>query len=324
MERISKPQQIKMKKINGNFYQKSIVSIDQFDAHDIEKVFDVADSYKKGLEKGTVFHDLEGKLLTALFYEPSSRTFGSFTAATQRLGGGIIPIQGVQFSSVVKGETLEDTIRVFASYSDAIALRHPEEGASKHAAEVSPVPIINAGDGVGEHPTQALLDLYTIKERLGRTEHLSIAMVGDLKYGRTVHSLSKLLSLYKNIVMYFVCPKTSQMPQDIVNLIKKRGVKIEIVSSIQPIIDKIDVLYMTRVQKERMDKKLYESIKDLFILNGRMAGRMKKKSIIMHPLPRIHEMTTDVDSNPRAVYFTHEVKNGMYVRMALLKLVLTK
>ena len=175
-----------MKKINGNFYQKSIISIDQFDANDIKKVFDLADSYKKGIEKGTVFRDLEGKLLTALFYEPSSRTFGSHIAAMQRLGGRIIPIQGVSFSSVVQWGPLEDTIRVFASYSDVIALRHPEEGASKRAAEVSPVPIINAGDGVGEHPTQALLDLFTIKDRLGRTDNLKIAMVGDLKYGRSV------------------------------------------------------------------------------------------------------------------------------------------
>src|SRR3989338_4288649 len=310
--------------IKGEFYNKSIISIDQFDKEDILTVFKQTSDFKHGIEKGIVYEDLKGKLLTALFYEPSSRTFGSHIAAMQRLGGKIIPIQGVSFSSVVKGETLEDTIRVFASYSDIIALRHPEEGASKRAAEVSPVPIINAGDGVGEHPTQALLDLFTIKERLGRTDNLKIAMVGDLKYGRTVHSLSKLLSLYKKITIYFVCPKTSPMPTDIVSLIAKRGVFTKTASSINDIINKVDVLYMTRVQKERMDLKLYESIKDSFVLDGSMAKKMKKESIIMHPLPRIHELTQDVDRNPRAVYFTDQMRNGLYVRMALLKLVLKK
>ncbi|MBI4137260.1 aspartate carbamoyltransferase [Candidatus Roizmanbacteria bacterium] len=311
-----------MKKIQGSFYNKSIISVDQFELSDIELVFKTAAAYKKGIETGTVYRDLEGKLLTALFYEPSSRTFGSHIAAMQRLGGKIIPIQGVTFSSVVKGETLEDTIRVFASYSDAIALRHPEEGASRRAAEISSVPIINAGDGVGEHPTQALLDLFTIRERLGRMDNLTIAMVGDLKYGRTVHSLSKVLSLFKNITIYFVCPDSSPMPKDIVKIIADRGVKTEQTSSIQDVISQIDVLYMTRVQKERMDEKLYESIKDLYILDGAMANRMKKDSIIMHPLPRIHEITKDVDDNPRAAYFTDQIRNGMFVRMALLKLIL--
>jgi len=313
-----------MQQINGNFYKKSIISIDQFDVHDIEIAFSLADSYRKDLGKGTVFHDLEGKILTALFYEPSSRTFGSHIAAMQRLGGSTIPIQGVTFSSVSKGETLEDTIRVFASYSDVIALRHPDEGASEIASTYSPIPIINAGDGIGEHPTQALLDLFTIKSRLGRTDNISVAMVGDLKYGRTVHSLAKLLSLYKNITLHFVCPKTSPMPTDIVSLIAKRGVVTKTASSINDIINKVDVLYMTRVQKERMDLKLYESIKDLFILDAKLADQMKKKSVIMHPLPRIHEITKEVDDNPRAVYFTDQVKNGMFIRMALLKMVLTK
>lgn len=311
-----------MEKINGKFKKKSIVSIDQFEKRDIEIVFKEAEKFKNGIEKGKVYHDLEGKLLTALFYEPSSRTFGSHIAAMQRLGGKIIPIQGVTYSSVSKGETLEDTIRTFASYSDVIALRHSEEGAAERASLVSPVPIINAGDGVGEHPTQALLDLFTIRERLGKTEGLTIAMVGDLKFGRTVHSLSKLLSLYKKITIYFVCPKTSPMPESIVTLISKRGVKTQNIASIQEIIGKIDVLYMTRVQKERMAPDLYEKLKDLFILDAKLASQMKKKSLIMHPLPRIHEITKDVDDNPRASYLTDQMRNGMFVRMALLKLIL--
>lgn len=310
--------------ISGNFFHKSIISVDQFTKKDIDVVFKLATSYRDALRRGETLNDLRGKLVTALFYEPSSRTFGSFIAATQRLGGGIIPIQGVQFSSVVKGETLEDTIRVFASYSDAVALRHPEEGASKRAAEISPVPVINAGDGVGEHPTQALLDLFTIKERLGRTESLAVAMMGDLKYGRTVHSLAKLLSLYKKIHLAFVCPPESPMPSAIVDLIHKRGVKTSTASSLEEVIRDVDVLYMTRVQKERMPKDVYERIKGKFIMTGKLANRMKKKSIIMHPLPRIDELTLDVDENPRTAYFSDQVKNGMYVRMALLKLVLKK
>src|SRR3989344_8549572 len=185
-----------MRQVNGNFYHKSIISVDQFSKKDIDVIFKRAASYRDALKRGDVLDDLRGKLVTALFYEPSSRTFGSFIAATQRLGGGIIPIQGGQFSSVVKGETLEDTIRVFSNYSDAIALRHSEEGAAKRAADVAYVPVINAGDGVGEHPTQALLDLFTIHRKFGKTNGLKIAMVGDLKYGRTVHSLLELLSLH--------------------------------------------------------------------------------------------------------------------------------
>jgi aspartate carbamoyltransferase len=307
-----------------NFFHTSIISVDQFSKTDIRKVFELADYYRKNLDDGKVLTDLKGKVLTALFYEPSSRTFASHIAAMQRLGGSIIPIQGVTFSSVAKGETLEDTVRAFASYSDVIALRHPQEGASRIAAEYSTVPIINAGDGTGEHPTQALLDLYTIQSKLGRIDSLSVAMVGDLKYGRTVHSLSKLLSLYKKITLYFVCPKTSPMPKPIISLLTKRGVQIKTVRSINEIISIVDVLYMTRIQKERMDEKLYNSIKNMFILNADLANKMKKNAIIMHPLPRIIEITKDVDENPRAVYFTDQMRNGMVIRMALLKLILNK
>ena len=309
--------------IKGNFFQKCIVSIDQFEKEDILTLFKQASDYKNRHEKGEVFEDLKGKLLTVLFYEPSSRTFGSFIAAMVRLGGQVIPIQGVSFSSVVKGETLEDTIRVFASYSDAIAIRHSEEGAAAKAANISTIPIINAGDGTGEHPSQALLDLFTINDRLGRMESLHVAMVGDLKYGRTVHSLSKLLSLFPDITVSFVSPEAAPMPAEIVKLIKTRKVKVNQLSKIEEVIENADVLYMTRIQKERMDDKIYESMKDAFILTGDLANRMKQDSIIMHPLPRVGEITIDVDENPRAVYLKHEMRNGMFVRMALLKLILT-
>lgn len=313
-----------MKKINGNFYKQHILSTEQFEKSDINTVFKLASKYRKLVEAGKAITDLKGKILTALFYEPSSRTFGSFVAAMQRLGGGVIPIQGITFSSVSKGETLEDTIRVFANYSDAIAMRHNETGAAEKAAMVSTVPILNAGDGVGEHPTQALLDLFTIQERLGRLKKIHIAMVGDLKYGRTVHSLTKLLLLYPDIKFTFISPPLSPMPKEIVAMAKKSGATVQNKSSIDGVIADIDVIYMTRVQKERMEPKIYEKIKNMFILDTKLANKMKKDSIIMHPLPRVGEITTDVDKNPRSVYLTHQMKNGMFIRMALLKLILTK
>lgn len=313
-----------MNPINGTFYKKSIISVDQFTAGDVALVFKRAVEYQKRVNAGEVINELAGKILCALFYEPSSRTFSSFITAMQRLGGGFIPIQGVQFSSVVKGETLEDTIRVFSNYADAIALRHSEEGAAKRASDVAYVPVINAGDGVGEHPTQALLDLCTIHRKFGKTSGLKIAMVGDLKYGRTVHSLSKLLSLYPDNTIYFVEPEESKMPADIVLTLKKRGVTTTHVERIEDVVKDIDVLYMTRVQKERMAPEIYEKIKGRFVLTEKTANALKKEAIIMHPLPRIEEIVRDVDTNPRSVYFTDEVRNGMFVRMALLRLVLIK
>ncbi len=310
-----------MKKIN-KFFRQSIVSVDQFDKNNLQTIIEKASYYKKGIEKGTVYRDLAGKIITALFYEPSSRTFGSFVSAAQRLGAGIIPIQGVAYSSVVKGETFSDTVKVFQSYSDCIIIRHPDTGAAKIAAAIASVPIINAGDGTGEHPTQAILDLFTIKEKLGRTNDLKVAMVGDLKYGRTVHSLSKLISNYKNITLYFIAPKQSPMPDEITVKLKKNAVTVKNCLSIEEVIAKVDVLYMTRVQKERMDEAIYKKIKNLFILDKKLASKMKKQSVIMHPLPRVGEITVDVDDNPRAVYLNSQMRNGLFVRMALLSLIL--
>lgn len=313
-----------MQKIKGEFFGKCILSVDQFLVSDVEQLFEKANFYKLGLSQGVVFKDLAGKIITALFYEPSSRTFGSFVAAIQRLGGGFIPLQGVTYSSVSKGETLEDTVRTFESYSDCIVMRHSETGACKRAASVLSIPLINAGDGIGEHPTQALLDLFTIRERLGTMEGLKVAMVGDLKYGRTVHSLSKLLSNYKGNTFYYISPPQSPMPSDILSLLKKKGVTVHQAHSIVEVIHTVDVLYMTRVQKERMKASVYEKIKNMFILDGRLAGKMKKKAIIMHPFPRVNELPTGVDANPRASYLTHQMRNGLYIRMALLSLVLKK
>lgn len=312
-----------MKKIK-KFFRQSIISVDQFDKNNLLVVFDKALYYKRGVEKGTVYRDLAGKIVTALFYEPSSRTIGSFIGAAQRLGAGIIPIHGVASSSVVKGETFSDTVKIFQSYSDCIVIRHPDTGAAKVAANIASVPIINAGDGTGEHPTQALLDLFTIKQKLGRCDNLKVAMVGDLKYGRTVHSLSKLISNYKNITLYFIAPPQSPMPDEIIAKLKKNSVTVKNYLSIEEIISKVDVLYMTRVQKERMEPTVYEKIKNLFILDKKLANKMKKQSIIMHPLPRVGEITVDVDDNPRSVYLNTQMRNGLFVRMALLKLLLTK
>lgn len=313
-----------MKLLNGSFYNQSIVSVEQFKRGDIDILFKKATEYKKGVNQGLVFEDLKGKVLTALFYEPSSRTFGSFCAAAQRLGAGIIPVHGISNTSVVKGETVKDTINIFQSYSDIIALRHPEKGEVKKASEYAHIPVINAGDGTGEHPTQALLDLYTIEDKLKRVDGITVGMVGDLFYGRTVHSLLKLLSLYKNITIYCIAPPASPMPKDIVLKATKKGVKIKTAKTIEEVIKKLDVLYMTRVQKERMEESVYEQIKDSFKLTGKLANTMKKISLIMHPLPRVGEITEDVDENPRAMYLKYQMRNGMFIRMALLKLVTTQ
>ncbi len=274
------------------------------------------------MEKGSVYQDLKGKILTALFYEPSSRTFGSFLSAMQRLGGGIIPIHGVAFSSVVKGESLIDTVRTFQNYSDVIVLRHPEKGAAYQASSYLQIPLINAGDGTGEHPTQALLDLLTIQNNLGRLTNLKIAIVGDLKYGRTVHSLARLLSLYKKVTFYFVSPVGLRMPESILTFLKKKKIQFYLLTDLKPIIKQIDVLYMTRIQKERMNEEVYEKSKSAYQINNHLVNQMKKEAIVMHPLPRVNEISPDVDQNPRAVYFKEQMCNGLAVRMALLRLIL--
>ena len=313
-----------MKKFNGSFYNQSIISVDQFTRSDIELLFTKTGEFKRGIENNLVFNDLKGKVMTALFYEPSSRTFGSFCAAAYRLGAGIIPIHGVSNTSVVKGESLKDTINIFQNYSDVVILRHPDKGAVKKASKYAHIPVINGGDGTGEHPSQALLDLYTLEDKLGKVDGSIIGMVGDLYYGRTVHSLAKLLSLYKNITIYCIAPPVSPMPKEIVAKATKKGVKVKTAKTIEEVITKVDVLYMTRVQKERMKPEIYEKIKDSFKLTKKLANKMKKKSLIMHPLPRVGEITEDVDENPRAMYLKYQMQNGMFVRMAILKLVTTK
>ncbi len=240
----------------------------------------------------------------------------------ERLGGSVIPItQGVQFSSVSKGETLPDTIRTLEGYSDVIVLRHPEIGSAKVAADYAQVPIINAGDGPGEHPTQALLDLFTIQDELGRIDGLNIAMVGDLRYGRTVHSLTKLLIQY-DVSLRFVSPEILRLPLTIMNQVLDAGKDVRETHNVAEVIKNADVLYVTRVQKERFtDLAQYEEVRDQHEVTPELMAEAKEKMVVMHPLPRVGEIHYAVDTDPRAAYF-RQVKNGMYIRMALLAAVL--
>lgn len=306
-------------------YLQDIVSADQFTKNDLAIVVRIASRMKKLVETKGTADTLKGKMMTALFYEPSSRTFGSFIAAMQRLGGGVIPIQGVQYSSVSKGETLADTVRTFASYSDVIVMRHPEAGSAKIAAEFSEKPVINAGDGVGEHPTQALLDFYTITSHFKDVSGLIITMIGDLLNGRTIHSLCKLLSLFRSVRLNFVSPEILRLPQELFRTLKDRKISIHETEKLDDVIGDSDVLYVTRVQKERFtDLTSYEEVKHRYIVTPTLLRKAKKTAIIMHPLPRVGEITMDVDLDPRAMYITEQMRNGMYIRMALLSLVLLK
>jgi len=258
-----------------------------------------------------------------LFYEPSTRTSSSFTAAMERQGGSVIPISEVKYSSVSKGESLPDTVRTLECYADVIVLRHPEIGAAAIAAKYARKPVINAGDGAGEHPTQALLDAFTILEELGTLEGLTVTMLGDLKYGRTVHSLSRLLAMF-NAKLNYVSPEILRMPAEIVAELKEKNVSQTEHSSLEKVLPETDVLYVTRVQKERFeDVAVYESVKGAFVIDPEIMKPAKQKMIVMHPLPRVGEISVDFDDDPRAAYF-RQMEYGLYVRMALLAMVLGK
>jgi|SRR5579859_273393 len=309
----------------NNFYQQDILTADQFTKDDLQHILAVAKKMEKVVNTKGSLDLLKGKLMTALFYEPSSRTFGSFVASMQRLGGGFIPLQGVQYSSVVKGETLADTVRTFSCYTDIVVIRHPDVGSAKIAAEFCDKPVINAGDGVGEHPSQALLDFFTISHHFGSLDGLTITMVGDLLNGRTIHSLSKLLSLHKGMTFNFVSPDILRLPSNLLEKLRERGVKVRELETLDEVLKDTDVLYVTRVQKERFtDLDLYEKLKHHYIITPTLLKPAKKTAIIMHPLPRVGEISMDVDLDKRAVYITEQMRNGMYVRMALLALILLK
>jgi len=308
---------------NNGFYGQDILSVSQFDKTKLDYIFGVAHEMRVLVERFGSADLLQGKILANLFYEPSTRTSASFMAAMLRLGGQVIPINNVQFSSVTKGESLPDTVRTLESYADLIVIRHPEMGSAEIAARYAQKPIINAGDGVGEHPTQALLDLFTIVEDLQNVNGLKIAMVGDLKYGRTVHSLTKLLVNY-DVEFSFVSPSILAMPQDVLDVVQKTGHKATFTENVHDVISEVDVLYVTRVQKERFtDLEAYERVKDFYVVDDRLMAQARERMIVMHPLPRVNEIAYTVDSDPRAAYF-RQMRNGMYIRMALLAAVLGK
>ena len=301
-----------------------ILSVSQFDAEKLEYIFIRAREMREMVKRVGGTDLLKGHVLACIFYEPSTRTSASFIAAMERLGGCVIPItQGVQFSSVSKGETLADTMRVLEQYADVIVLRHPEIGSAQLAADYASVPVINAGDGPGEHPTQALLDLFTIREELGQVDGLKIAMVGDLRYGRTVHSLTKLLLQY-DVSLRFVSPESLRLPLNIMNQVIDAGKPVRETHDVADVIENADVLYVTRVQKERFsDLAQYEEMKDFYEITPELMEKAKEKMIVMHPLPRVGEIHYAIDDDPRAAYF-RQVQNGMYIRMALLAAVLGK
>ena len=305
------------------WYGQDILTVKQFNRADLEYIFDVAHEMRTMVERIGTFDLLKGKILANLFYEPSTRTSSSFTAAMERLGGSVIPINEVKYSSVSKGESLPDTVRSLECYADVVVLRHPDMGASTLAAEYAKKPIINAGDGIGEHPTQALLDLFTIIEELGQVDGLTITMLGDLKYGRTVHSLSRLLSLF-DVHINYVAPDILRMPAEIIAELDEKDIpQLEHTSLAGPLPES-DVLYVTRVQRERFDNiDDYEQVSGMYVVTPETMQQAKDEMIIMHPLPRVGEISMELDDDPRAAYF-RQMEYGMYVRMALLAMVLGK
>ena len=305
------------------FYGRDILSVKQFDRGDLEMIFGVAHEMEEMVRRVGSFDLLKGKILASLFYEPSTRTSSSFTSAMERLGGSVIPINEVRYSSVSKGESLPDTVRTLEAYADVIVLRHPETGSAALAAKYARKPIINAGDGIGEHPTQALLDLFTIREELGDVEGLTVTMLGDLKYGRTVHSLARLLTLY-NVRLNYVSPEILRMPEEVMAEVGEKGILQTEYRELAPVLADTDVLYVTRVQKERFaSEDEYEQVKGAYVIDRQTMLDAKEKMILMHPLPRITEIAMEVDDDPRAAYF-RQMEYGLYIRMALLAMVLGK
>ena len=310
---------------NASWYGKDIISVKQFGRSDLEYVFGVAHEMRGMVERVGTFDLLKGKILANLFYEPSTRTSSSFTAAMERLGGSVIPINEVKYSSVSKGESLPDTIRTLECYADVIVLRHPETGSAAIAAKAARKPVINAGDGVGEHPTQALLDTFTIFEELsgGSVDDMTVTMLGDLKYGRTVHSLARLLSLFK-VKINYVSPEILRMPREVMDEVGEKGIPQAEYNSLSEVLPETDVLYVTRVQKERFeDPADYEKVKGAYVIDPGIMKAAKQDMIVMHPLPRVGEISVDFDDDPRAAYF-RQMEYGLYVRMSLLAMVLGK
>lgn len=297
---------------------KHVLSVKQFTDKDLlQELFESAGKFQ-ALAPDRYPKPLRNKTLATIFYEPSTRTRLSFETAIQNLGGNLITTENAgEFSSTMKGESLEDTIRAINAYANGIILRHPEAGSAERAAKVSEAPIINAGDGASQHPTQALLDIYSIQKSKGKIDGLKAALVGDLLYGRTVHSLIPFLALY-DVELYLIAPPNLQLPQEYLDQLDKQSVPYTKLDNWKDVIGSVDVIYMTRVQKERFESATeYQKLKDSFILTIDDVKRMKPDAVILHPLPRVNEISPAVDSDPRARYF-EQVKNGLFMRMALL------
>jgi aspartate carbamoyltransferase catalytic subunit len=301
---------------------RHVVESQQFTRELLDDIFARADQIRDDPHRAA--GRLQGRIMAALFYEPSTRTRLSFESAMLRLGGQTMGTDNArEFSSAAKGETLEDTIRIVTGYADVIVLRHPEEGAARRAAAVSAVPIINAGDGKGQHPTQALLDVYTIRDELGRLDGVRVAMVGDLANGRTVRSLAYLLTRYRDVSVIFVAPPEVAMGADIKRHLDEHGVAWEETSELERVLPEVDVLYQTRIQKERFqDEALYRLVRGSYLIGRAEMERMRPDAILMHPLPRVDEISPEVDGDPRAAYF-RQARNGVQIRMALLDAVLS-
>ena len=299
---------------------KNLIESQQLDLETIFNLFNKADELRISVKK-----PLNAKILATLFYEPSTRTRLSFESAMLKLGGKVISTENAkEFSSAIKGESLEDSIRVISEYSDIIVIRHFEEGAAKRAASVSPIPIINGGDGSGQHPTQALLDLYTIWKEIGKIDKIKIAMIGDLKYGRTIRSLCYLLGKFQNIKIIFVSPKHLSVGDDIKEYLKRHKVSFEEQTELNKCLSQVDIVYMTRIQKERMSDKEYEDAKETYQITEENFKLLKKNSRLLHPLPHAEEikLPLEIEQTDKRVAYFKQAKNGLYIRMALLSYLL--
>jgi aspartate carbamoyltransferase catalytic subunit len=299
---------------------RHIVEVAQFDRPWIESLFQRVERMRdepRGSDR------LKGLILATLFYEPSTRTRLSFESAMHRLGGGVLSTENAgEFSSAIKGETVEDTIRMIGGYADAIVIRHNEQGAAARAAAVSAVPVLNGGDGPGEHPTQALLDLYTIMSEQGRIDGLKVALVGDLRFGRTARSLARLLTLTIGTELIYVSPPAVPMGSDVQRAVAAAGVTQRSENNLAAVLPDVDVVYQTRIQRERFaTREEYEASRGVYILDRAAYDQMKPSATVLHPLPRVDEISTEVDDDPRSAYF-RQAQNGVYVRMALLDLLL--
>ncbi|KAF8409608.1 hypothetical protein HHK36_005686 [Tetracentron sinense] len=310
--------------VGEKFQLNDVIEAQQFDRDILNAIFEVAREMEKIEKNSPGSQILRGYLMATLFYEPSTRTRLSFESAMKRLGGEVLTTENArEFSSAAKGETLEDSIRTVEGYSDVIVMRHFESGASRRAAATANIPIINAGDGPGQHPTQALLDVYTIGREIGKLDGIKVGLVGDLANGRTVRSLAYLLAKFQDVKIYFVSPDAVKMKDDIKDYLTSKGIEWEESADLMEVASKCDVVYQTRIQRERFGERtdLYEEARGKYIVDRGVLSVMQKHAVIMHPLPRLDEITVDVDADPRAAYF-RQAKNGLYIRMALLKLLL--